>query len=365
MMERPMQKMDGMNYAPVFQGEAVRVVSPGMFCFSVVGLDHGHVFAMVNGLLEAGATIRYVHDSDQGKVQDFLRRYPEAKPVDSEEPVLSDALTSLVVSAIRPDLRAGLGLRVLASGKDYFVDKPGMLTFDELEAVKTACEVTGRKYVVYYGERIHVEGAVFVERLIRAGRLGRVVDVTIIAPHRLNKESRPWWFFDPLRNGGILTDIGSHQIEQFLSYVGATTARVLHSTVANFANPDYPRFCDFGDVSLLADNGAVGYIRVDWFTPDGLSAWGDGRVFIVGTKATVEIRKYVDIANDRQGDQVYLVDGTGEHRYSVSGKVGFPFFGALVLDCINRTETAISQRHVFEAMRLTLQAQKDALRIGS
>jgi len=80
---------------------------------------------------------------------------------------------------------------------------------------------------------------------------------------------------------GILCDIGSQQIEQFLFYSSCKDAEVLHSKVANYDNPNYPELEDYGDATLLGDNGTTQFFRVDWFTSDGLSAWGDERTFII------------------------------------------------------------------------------------
>lgn len=355
-----MQKMDGMNYAPVSQGKITVVVGPGEFCFSVIGLDHGHIFAMTNGLLEAGATLVSVFDEDPLKAEAFCNRYPQTRMAPSVESILRDPSIQLVASAIKPDRRCRLGLEVLRSGKDYFVDKPGLLTEEELQQVRQACKESKGKYFIYFGERIHVEGALLAEQLIREGKVGRVVSMTILAPHRLNPSSRAPWFFDPRQSGGIFTDIGSHQIEQFLTFSGAREATVMHSAKANYHNPDHPDFCDWGECSLVADNKATCYFRVDWFTPDGMGAWGDGRVFIIGTEGTIEIRKYLDVASSPSGDNVYFVDKEGEHKYEATGKIGFVFFGKFILDCLHRTEEAMTQEHVFLATRLALEAEREA-----
>ena len=354
------QKADGINYAPQSTGKVVRTVGEGEFSFSVIGLDHGHIYAMVNGLTEAGATLKDVYDQDPAKVKAFLDRYPSARAASSESEILADRSIQLVASAIRPDKRASLGVAVMKSGHHYFTDKPGMLTFEDLELVKQVQKETGLWFMVYFGERVHVEGAVCVQRLIDEGVLGRVLSVTILAPHRLNKETRPDWFFDPDMNGSILRDIGSHQFEQLLSYTGAASGCVQYSEERNFANPDHPRFTDFGQAVISLDNGATGYVRVDWFTPSGLSAWGDGRVFIVGTCATVEIRKYINVGVSMEGDNVFLVDSQGEHVINATGKEGFPFFGAFIRDCLDGTQTCMTQAHVFESMRLTLEAHSKA-----
>ena len=180
----------------------------------------------------------------------------------------------------------------------------------------------------------------------------------------MNAPSRPKWFFDFEQYGGILCDIGSHQIEQFLHFTGAKDATVTSSRVANYNNPDYPELEDFGDASLVGDNGSTNYFRVDWFTPDGLGAWGDGRTFILGTRGYIELRKYLDVGRDNESDQLYLVDGKGERHIKTRGTVGFPYFGQLVIDCLERTERAMTQEHTFKAAELCLIAQRDAHRIA-
>jgi predicted dehydrogenase len=199
--------------------------------------------------------------------------------------------------------------------------------------------------------------------LVASGVLGRVLQVVGLGPHRLGKASRPKWFFERAKYGGILCDIGSHQCEQFLTYAGASDARVAHAAVGNFDNPDVPEFEDFGTATFVANNGATNQIRVDWFTPAGLSNWGDGRTFILGTKGFIELRKYAELARGRAVDHVYLVDESGEHYIPVAGKVGYRYFGQLILDSLNRTEKAMTQAHAFKAAELCLQAQAAAIRL--
>ena len=177
----------------------------------------------------------------------------------------------------------------------------------------------------------------------------------------MRAESRPDWFFEHEKYGGILCDIGSHQIEQFLYFTGAEDAEIVSARVQNVAHPEYPELEDFGDCKLIGDNGANGYFRVDWFTPDGLSTWGDGRMFILGTEGYIELRKYVNVATEESRDHVFVVDQEGEHHYNVHGKVGFPFFGEMIRDCIDGTETAMTQEHIFKAAELCVKAQMLAM----
>ncbi len=357
-----MQKSDGMNYAP--EGRSRPVVAPGEFAIAAVALDHGHIYGMCNGLTEAGAQVKWAYDPDPAKVGQFLDAFPQAKAARSKAEVLQDGEVRLVASAAVPNLRCPLGCEVMAHGKDYFTDKAPMTALDQVKHARKQVAATGRKYAVYYSERLHTECSIYAGKLINDGAIGRVLQVIGMGPHRLNAPSRPDWFFEFERYGGILCDIGSHQIEQFLHFAGARDATVTSSRVANYNNPDYPELEDFGDASLVADNGATNYFRVDWFTPHGLGAWGDGRTFILGTDGYIELRKYLDVGREGESDQLYLVDGQGERHIRTRNTVGFPYFGQLILDCLERTENAMTQEHAFKAAELCLIAQRDAQRVA-
>ncbi|MFV0264475.1 MAG: Gfo/Idh/MocA family protein [Kluyvera sp.] len=344
---------DGMNYAPV--GKPQPVVGAGEFVIAAAALDHGHIYGMCNGLIEAGATLKWVYDPDPAKVDKFVQQYPQAQVAPSLETILNDNSVQLVAGAAIPSERCALGLKVMDAGKDYFTDKAPLTTLAQLEAAKRKVAETGRKYAVYYSERLHVESAVFAGQLVQQGAIGRVMQTLGVGPHR-EGEGRPDWFYEKEFFGGILCDIGSHQIEQFLFYTGNSEARIVASQVRNVNHPQYPQFEDFGDAMLAGENGATGYFRCDWFTPDGLSSWGDGRLTLLGTDGYIEIRKYVDITRGEQ-DVVYLVNQEGEFRYPVAGQVGFPYFGQLILDCLNRTENAMTQAHTFKAAELCVKAQ--------
>ena len=356
------QKQNGMRYAP--RGKAKPVVAPGEFPFAAMALEHGHIEGMCNGLIEAGGELKLVFDPDPRKVEDFRRTFPQATAASHREEILQDKEVRLVAAAAVPCERGPLGCLVMSHGKDYFTDKTPFTTTAQLREAEAAVKKTGRKYMVYYSERLHVESAVYAGQLIDQGAIGRVIQVIGLGPHRLNIGSRPDWFFRKEQYGGILCDIGSHQIEQFLAYTGASDATVLHSKVANYHHPEHPELEDFGDATLVADNGATGYFRVDWFTPDGLSSWGDGRTFILGTEGTMELRKYVNVGVTSEGDHLFLVDKAGEKHMDLEGKTGYPFFGQLILDCLNRTENAMTQAHAFKAAELCLIAQEQAVRVG-
>ncbi len=356
-----MSAADGMNYAP--QGKPTPVCEPGEFVMAAAHLDHGHIYGQCNGLVEAGARIKWVFDPDLEKAAAFREKFPDARPARSLNEILDDPEVALVASAAVPCDRGPLGCRVMRAGKHYFTDKTPFTAREQLDETRSAVAETGRKYAVYFSERLHVESVVHAGHLVAAGAIGRVVQTIGTGPHRLSAASRPAWFFERAKYGGILCDIGSHQCEQFLFFTGATGARVVSSAAANAANPQFPELEDFGECSLRGDNGTSGYWRVDWLTPDGLRTWGDGRLIILGTEGFIELRKYIDITTDNGGDQLFLVDAKGEHRIPCAGRVGYPFFGQLIRDCLDGTETAMTQEHAFLAASLCLEAQEKSTKL--
>ncbi len=349
------------NYEP--QGKPKPVVGRGDFIFAVMYMDHAYIYMMCKELIEAGATLKWVYDPDSARVGKFLEAFPDAKVASHEDEILRDAEVQLVASTTIPNLRAALGVKVMECGKDFITDKPPFTALDQLYLAKDAALKTGKKFAITYSERIHNESAVFAGQLIQDGAIGRVVQVLGVGSHLINNFPRPDWFFTREQNGGVLCDLATHQIDSFLYYAGCKDARVVRSNVANYHNKQYPELDDYGDATLIGDNGATSYFRVDWLSPKSLQTWGDLRTFIQGTDGYIELRKNVDVARSREGNQLYLVDSQGERHLELQGKVGYPYFGQLILDCLNRTENAMTQEHAFKAAELTLLTQKYAVHL--
>ena len=332
--------------------------------FGALGLNHYHIFGQVKCLVDAGAELVSV-DTTGGEphiVKQFLEQFPQAKVVREKAEVLEDPSLQMVVAAAIPYRRAGLGIEVMRHGKDYMTDKGGFTTLEQLAEARAVQKETGRIYSICFSERFETPSTVKAAELVRAGAIGRVIQTVGIGPHALHNQPRPDWFFQKEPTGGILADIASHQVDQFLYFAGAAEGEVVSSQVANHNNPEYPEFEDWGEI-VLSGNGATGYIRVDWFTPGGLGVWGDGRLFILGTEGYIELRKYIDIAGKPGAHHLFLVDGKGT-QYIDCKDVPLPYGRLLIEDVLNRTETAMGQAHCFEASRLCLEAEAGARRLG-
>ncbi|MGZ8559863.1 MAG: Gfo/Idh/MocA family protein [Chitinophagaceae bacterium] len=330
--------------------------------FSVIGINHGHIYSQVDAVIRGGGQLISLYAKEPDLVAAFTKKYPQAKVAASEKEILNDKSIQLILSAAIPVDRAGIGIRSMQHGKDYMGDKPGITSLEQLAEVRRVQKQTGRIYSIMYSERFENKATIKAGDLVKAGAIGKVIQTIGLGPHRMNAASRPEWFFDRKYYGGIITDIGSHQFDQYLFFTNTDKADIVSSQTGNAAHPQYPNFEDFGDV-MIRGNGGTGYIRVDWFTPDGLKTWGDGRLTILGTEGYIEIRKNIDIAGREGGSHLFVVNGK-DTQYIDCKDVDLPYGKQLVDDVINRTETAMTQKHCFLATELALKAQKNAQKIN-
>lgn len=324
--------------------------------FAAIGLDHRHIYHMVGELIAAGAVcVGYCPQTSDNRVLDgFRERFPDLQPRDRDS-LLTDPDIQIVVCAAIPADRPALAIRAMQAGKNVMLDKPGAIHADQVDALERVAAETGRVLSICFSERFVVRACEMASRLVAEGAIGRVIQTTGLGPHRLNRAIRPGWFFDPGASGGILADIASHQIDQFLHFTGHSTARIAAARTANRALPDVPDFRDYGEI-LLETPDAAGFIRVDWFTPDGLPTWGDGRLFILGTEGTIELRKYVDIAGRPGTDHLFLAHRHGTRHIDCSAEP-LTYFARFLADVRDRTHTAMPAGHALTVTRLAIAAQ--------
>ncbi len=330
--------------------------------FATIGLNHFHIYGQTNLLLKAGAELVSFYATEPDLIQLYAKDYPQARLARSEAEILEDESIQLIISAAIPSERAPLGVRVMQHGKDYMTDKPGFTTLEQLAEVRAVQQATQRIYSIDYSERLETRSSQKAGELIQAGAIGKVIQTVGLGPHRPRLHQRPWWFFERAKYGGILCDIASHQFDQYLYFTGSTSAEIVQAQVANYNHPQHPELEDFGDV-VVRSAGCSGYIRVDWFTPDGLATWGDGRLTILGTEGYIELRKYIDIAGRPGTDHLFLVTNQ-KTEYIDCSQVELPYGRQLLADIHNRTETAMDQEHCFRASELALKAQAMATRLG-
>jgi len=330
--------------------------------YATIGIDHPHALHQNTQLLAGDFELAAFYGTDETKIAQFRELFPQARLVASMDEILEDDSIQMINCAAIPNQRAGIAIAAMRHGKDVLMDKLGVTTFEQLAELRKVQQETKRHYYVWFGERIDERATTKASELVKAGRIGRVVQTMGIGPHQLTLHPRPWWFYKKETLGGILIDVLSHQVDQFLHFTGSTEAEVVAAQVGNFNNPQHPELEDFGDV-MLRGNGGTGYARVDWLTPDGLGTWGDGRMFILGTDGYIELRKFVDISGRPGGEHLFVVDHKGI-EYVDCKQTRLPFAAEFAADILDRTNTAIGQEHCFLASHLQLTAAKNATRLG-
>ena len=327
--------------------------------FAAIGLDHRHIYDLTQDLLDERAECVGCNPdtTDPRVLAGFRKRFPHVPEAETER-LLDDRSIDFVVIAARPCDRAELAIKAMRRGKDVMVDKPGITTPEQLIAVERAVAETKRIWSVCIG-RLASPAVQEALRVVRSGELGRVVHTTSLAPHRLNRALRPSWFFDKPAYGGIINDIGVHSIDQFLAFADADDAGIEHAAIGAFGTAP-EGFEDFAEI-MLATHSVRGYVRLDWFTPDGLPTWGDGRFFVVGTEGTLELRKNMDIEG-REGADHMFVANRSTTRYVDCSAMPVTYYRDFLRDIVERTETVMPQRQTFNVCRLALQAQAQAVR---
>ena len=330
----------------------------------VIGIDHRHIFGQLDKMQLLGCTCKgWWTQGAPEPLKGFTKRFPNIPRVANRQELLDDPEIDMILIADVPVRRADRAIDAMRAGKDVMTDKPGCTTLDQLAAIKACVSETNRIWSIDFSERFGGPPVTRAGDLSAEGRIGQGGQTVGLGPHRLNRSTRPDWFFDEASYGGILGDIASHQVDQFLFFTGSTDAEIVTSSIGNFANPQDPGLQDFGEILLRSDT-AQGYIRVDWYTPDGLPTWGDGRLTILGTEGYIELRKYVDVAGRDGTDHLFLVNGdTCEHIDASNAPL--PYFERLISDVNNRTETAMKQTHCFKVTELALTAQAQATRLGA
>lgn len=329
--------------------------------FAVIGLNHGHINSLVETAISGGGQLVSFYAKEPELSAAFAKQYPDAKMASDKKEILEDKSIQLIVSAAIPNERAAIGIEAMQHGKDFMVDKPGITSLEQLEQVREVQKKTKCIYSIFFGDRFENKATIKANELVKNGAIGKVIQTIGLGPHAINLQTRPSWFFEREKYGGILTDIGSHQFDQFLMFTNSTEAEIVTSQVGNFNHKQYPELEDFGDAMLRA-NGVTGYLRVDWFSPAGLKTWGDSRTTILGTEGYIELRKNIDIAGRPGANHLFLVDQK-DTRYVDCGDVVLNYGSRLVDDILNRTETGMNQRDCFLATELSLRAQKMARKI--
>jgi predicted dehydrogenase len=331
----------------ILGGRASAQAAKARIKFGLLGLNHEHVFRMVQAVRDGGGELALVwaEKPEPQLAAKFFKENPGAKMAGSEAELLESQEIALIVNVAPPAERAAVGARIMRAGKDVLADKGGILSLEELDTLRRTQAETKRIYSISYNERLLMPVSVKIDELLKAGAIGRVTHMQGRGPHGLTHNPREPWFWTRAGHGGILVDVGAHQCDQFLYYTGSKTAEVVRATVGNVDNHDRPEFEDTGEMWLAGDGG-TGSAQVSFYT--GKSS--GFQLMLTGTEGHMYVQKHVN--------HITLTHRNGkreEHRAPAG--TALPFGRQLIDDVLARTETAMPQAHAFLASELAVRAQ--------
>lgn len=336
--------------------------SQSSLSIAAIGMAHEHIYGQVRMLVAQGARLVGCYDADPEPCRKLLAEYPQAKIAQTEEELLNDPAVEVIVTAAVPSERANIGLRALAQGKHVFTDKPGIINQAQLSALKEATRNSGKKYLIYYQMRRAPLVWEMVRR-IRSGDIGKVVQVMSVCPHRCGADARPDWFFDLARSGSILMDIGVHHLDLHLLFTGQARGNLRYARMDCVRFTEYEGFYDYGEALFEYAGGSItGSFRLDWLSPDGLNAHGDGRFLVLGSEGYLDYRPSVELAGRVGKGHLFVVNQRESLALSPADVAPTTFSADLYQDFVDGGEKSMIQESIFNTAEMLLEAESEALK---
>ena len=144
-------------------------------------------------------------------------------------------------------------MMAIAKGKHLLVEKP--FTGDSKKAAELcqAAERAGVTIASGFIERCNPIVSVAKETM-ESGRIGKVIS---LASRRVSS------FPSRIRDVGVVMDLGIHDVD-VMRHITSSEVRSVYAVGGMFANPSFE---DYANLLMEFDNGAIGFIEVNWLTP--------------------------------------------------------------------------------------------------
>lgn len=276
-------------------------------------MAHPHIFAMINEVLNEEKDLKIVALCDP-KTPEYVKKAQEkihgVSVYNSEQELYSNEKFDIVMSSAIGSDKGGIAIRALSSNKSIMFDKPLVTTTRELDIIVSLIKDNTQLKIMLWLTCRYSDSYYTVKKLIESGEIGEVVHLYFVRPHRLAPSTRPDWMFNHQMYGGIINDIGVHDLDLARWYTKSECKEILSATTSNTRFPEYD-INDNGSVFIKMENGAEAMVFENWLTPDAFPSHGDTRVSITGTKGTIEKlafpKNMVKLVTDKQPPQDVLL----------------------------------------------------------
>src|SRR5690625_333855 len=206
--------------------------------------------------------------------------------------------------------RADMIVDALASDADVLADKPLCTELEDLDRIQQAAVNSRRVVSTMFEKRAHPV-TLATRKVVDDGELGQIALVAATGPHKLNYATRPEWFFDGEKYGGILADLAVHDIDLVLLFTGIRNG-VVSGHQSNLALPQHPGFSDAG-AAFFTSNNVASTLEAHWMWPAASPFHGHYRMRLTGTRGTAELdwaQNRLDlVTNERASHSVDLPAG--------------------------------------------------------
>ena len=171
------------------------------------------------------------------------------------------------------------------AGCQVLCEKPIETTLADAEAMKTACEKNGVRFMTAFPMRF-APSTQALRTMIQQGELGKVLGVNGINHSENPSGHRDWFANKELAGGGAAMDHIVHLADLFRWSFAAEVSEVY----AEIDNLFYPGKLDVDTAGLLLitlSNGIQASIDCSWSRPTTYPRWGHLKVEVVGEKGAV------------------------------------------------------------------------------
>ena len=318
---------------------------------AMAGLAHGHGIAFLDSALkfDGVSVVGFYDDENPLSAQEASKTFNAPVYNDLDELLQKSGANTLLTAAINSS-KADIIVKAVEAGLHIISDKPLVTKMDDLNRITDALEKNKNvKLYLMLSER-YSPVLVTTKNLIDAGEIGQVVNIINMRPHRLRPQGRPAWMFDSKQYGGILNDIGVHDIDIAVWLSGCEVDKILAASVSNKRFNEFDDFDDNGEAMLRLKNGCIVFILESWLTPEKYPHHGEMKFIVHGTKGQITV--------DPQNKKVTIYsDSKKQHNVKVKNPAETYVSDPLKYFSNIKHEATVTTQVSIQAQRVALECQ--------
>ena len=232
-----------------------------MNTIAFAGFRHGHIFSLYDQCFAERdrITIAGAWEEDKSARAAAQREHGVFFDGRSYDDLLADPRIDIIAIGDYYGRRGELCIRALEANKHVIVDKPLCTNLSELDKIERLSMEKQLKVGCMLSLRYSRYTAV-VKDIISSGRLGDISAVSFNGQHGLDYGSRPMWYFEEGKHGGVINDIAIHGIDLIEYLTGERLTKIDAARTWNKFADKAPSFQDCAQFMIRfgADIGVQG-----------------------------------------------------------------------------------------------------------